>query len=298
MNPELKSVKKSIQRIKTPAKLNIRLKVTGRRPDGYHELVSIMVPVDLFDLLEITATPGRNADLACSGLPVPRDETNLVSRAAGAFFSRTGREQGLFIRLVKNIPVAAGMGGGSSDAAATLLSLNEMWGHPLSLKALHEIAAGLGADVPFFLYCRPSLATGIGDLLEPLPNWPKRWYVVVAPRLHISTSWAFQNLKLELTAGEYDYIKKYLVENPEAISPILENDLEKVTSASFPMIGAIKRQLLDAGAEGAMMTGSGPTVFGVFRSSGEAEGARAYMASQDVGDVFLVTSWEREIVEH
>lgn len=297
MNPEPKFVNKSIQRTKTPAKLNIRLKVTGRRPDGYHDLVSIMVPVDLFDLLEITATPRWGVELACSGLPVPQDETNLVSRAVGAFFSRTGHEQGLLIRLVKNIPVAAGMGGGSSDAAATLLSLNEMWGRPLSPKALHDIAAGLGADVPFFLYCRPSLARGIGDLLEPLRNWPKRWYVVVTPPLQISTSWVFKNLKLKLTAGEYDYINKHLGDNPKAISSILENDLEEVTSASFPIIDVIKRLLVDAGAEGALMTGSGPSVFGVFRSSKEAEGARADMASQDVGDVFLVTDWERDAIE-
>ena len=292
------SVSTSIRRTKTPAKLNIRLKVTGRRPDGYHELVSVMVPIDLFDLLEITATRTGGIELACSGLPVPRDESNLVYKAAQSFFLKTGHQEGLFIKLVKNIPIATGMGGGSSDAAATLLTLNEMRGRPLSKEALHDMALRLGADVPFFLYCRPSLARGVGDILEPLPNWPKLWYVVVTPRLQISTSWVFGRLKLELTTGEYDYINKYLDNNPTVIPPILENDLEKVTSTSFPIIETIKRLLVDAGAEGALMTGSGPSVFGVFRSSTEAERAREVIASQDVGNVIVATNWEREVIEH
>lgn len=295
MNPELKFVNQSIQRIKTPAKLNIRLKVTGRRPDGYHELVSVMVPIDLFDLLEIRATRTGGIELACSGLPVPRDESNLIIKAARSFFLKTGHQEGVSIRLVKSIPVAAGMGGGSSDAAATLLTLNEMRGRPLSKEALHDMALRLGADVPFFLYCRPSLARGIGDILEPLPGWPKLWYVVVTPRLQISTSWVFERLKLELTTGEYDYINKHLGNNPTVILPILENDLEKVTLASFPIIETIKRRLVEAGAEGALMTGSGPSVFGVFRSSSEAETAMEVIAFQGVGNVVVATNWERSV---
>jgi len=178
-----KFVARSVRRTKTPAKLNIRLKVTGRRLDGYHELVSVMVPITLCDLLEVRLTRRRGIELSCTGYQVPQDENNLVYKAARSYFSKTGFPKGVFIRITKNIPVAAGMGGGSSDAAATLLSFNEMWESPLSMEGLHDLAAGLGADVPFFLYGRPSLARGIGDILEPLQNWPELWYVVITPTL-------------------------------------------------------------------------------------------------------------------
>lgn len=277
-----------------PAKLNIHLKITGRRPDGYHELVSIMVPIDLFDLLEITVTRASRIGVVCEGFPVPVDENNLVFKAASSFLSETGFQKGASIKLVKRIPVAAGMGGGSSDAAATLLALNEMWGKPFSLEKLHDFARQLGADVPFFLYCKPALARGIGDVLEPLKSWPRRWYVIITPPLEISTSWVYGNLKLELTRVEYHYINKQLSTGPIDIPKILKNDLETVTSARFPIIVTTKKALIEAGAEGALMTGSGPSVFGVFRSLRQAESAKKHLISQNLGDVFVATNWERE----
>ena len=283
----------SPHRIKAPAKLNLRLKITGRRPDGYHELVSIMVPIDFVDLLEIRVLKERAIELSCEGFRVPTDEKNLVYQAALSFFSRTEIEQGVSIKLSKNIPVAAGLGGGSSDAAATLLTLNKIWSQPLSLSALSELAVQLGADVPFFLHCKPSLATGIGEVLEPLKKWPKFWYVIVTPPVQVSTSWVYGNLKLELTRGEYDYIVKFLRNDPIAVSAILENDLEEVTSAKFPEIDTIKKCLLNAGAEGALMTGSGPSVFGIFSSLNQALSAKQSLISQSLGDIFVASDWER-----
>lgn len=277
---------------KAPAKLNLRLKITGLRPDGYHELISIMVPIDLFDLLEFSVTSQGRIKLSCEGLAVPTDENNLARKAARSFLSQAGIQQGISIKLVKNIPVAAGLGGGSSDAAATLLALNKMWSRPLNPSQLHELAIQLGADVPFFLRCEPSIATGIGEILKPLKKWPKFWYVIVTPPLQISSSWAYGNLKLELTEGEYDSIVKSLRDKPLRISHLLENDLEKVTSASFPIIETIKARLVDAGAEGALMTGSGPSVFGVFPSLDRAMGAKQSLISQNLGDVFIATNWE------
>ena len=282
-----------LHRVKAPAKLNLRLKITGRRADGYHELVSIMVPVDLVDLLEVRAIQERGIALSCQGLRVPTDEKNLVYQAALSFFSRTGIQQGVAIKLSKNIPVAAGLGGGSSDAAATLLTLNKIWSQPLGPSALHELAAQLGADVPFFLYCEPSLATGIGDVLEPLKKWPRFWYVIVTPPVQVSTSWVYGSLKLELTRGEYDYIVKFLRNDPIAVSAILENDLEEVTSVKFPVIDAIKKCLISAGAEGALMTGSGPSVFGIFSSLNQALTAKQFLISQNLGDIFVASDWER-----
>ena len=278
-------------RIKAPAKLNIRLKVTGRRPHGYHELVSIMVPIDLFDLLELTVDPGGGIKLACEGMHVPTDESNLAFRAARSFFSGTGIREEVSIKLIKNIPVAAGMGGGSSDAAATLLALNEMWSRPLSLPEMHDLAIGLGADVPFFLEGKPCLARGIGEILEPLESWPKCWFVIVRPPIEVSTSWVYSNLKFVLTTDEYDNIKQTLSHVPISIPQILENDLERVTSATFPIVETIKNSLIQAGAQGALMTGSGPSVFGLFPSLDKALLGKQELVSQGLGDVFMATTW-------
>jgi len=251
-----------------------------------------MVPVDLFDLLELRVIRERRIELSSEGFQVPTDENNLAYQAAFSFFAEAGIRQGVAIKLTKNIPVAAGLGGGSSDAAATLMALNKIWSQPLTLSQLHTIAVQLGADVPFFLYCAPSLATGIGDVLEPLKKWPKFWYVIVSPPIQVSTSWVYGALKLELTRGEYDYIVKFLKNDPFTVSAILENDLEEVTSTRFPIIETIKAFLLNAGAKGALMTGSGPSVFGVFSSLNQALSAKQSLISQSLGDVFVATNWE------
>jgi 4-diphosphocytidyl-2-C-methyl-D-erythritol kinase len=284
-------LKDRIVTTKTPAKLNLRLKVTGRRPDGYHELVSLMVPIDICDVLEFQVIP-EEVELVWEGLPVPVDEHNLVRRAARAFFYSSGVKGGVFVRVSKNIPVAAGMGGGSSDAAATLLSLNHLWSGPLSLETLRELALQLGADVPFFLEPRPSIARGVGEVLEPAERWPELWYLIVTPRFQVSTAWVYAHLRLGLTSNEYGRIKDQLGKESLVISQFLENDLESVTSAKFPILDKIKKTLLDAGAEGALMTGSGPSVFGVFGSRKQAEQAKEKIVPHDFGTVLLAAGWK------
>jgi 4-diphosphocytidyl-2-C-methyl-D-erythritol kinase len=274
--------------IKTPAKLNIRLKVTGLRPDGYHELVSIMVPVGLYDILELRVPFDGRIQITCKDTDVPSDKNNLIYRAAELFMYQTGLDEGASITLLKNIPVSAGLGGGSSDAAATLLALNRIYSNPLSDPDLHALAVKLGADVPFFLNCRPSLATGIGEILSPIPNWPELWYIIVVPPFKVSTSWAYQNLRLRLTTDEYTDIFEMLKKGNYSISNILENDLEKVTSASFPIINTLKKSLMDAGAEGAIMSGSGPSVFGIFLTNEKAVCAKEALLSGNLGRVFMV----------
>jgi len=276
--------------IRTPAKINTLLKVTGRRPNGYHELVSIMIPVEIFDLLEFEILQEKAIWIQSTGYPVPNDEKNLVHRAARSFLSRTGISHGVSIRLEKNIPVAAGLGGGSSDAAATLLMLNRVNSMPLTESDLREIAVELGADVPFFLNCKPSLATGIGEIIEPLEGWPEFWYVIVTPPIRISTMWVYQNLKLELTTKSSDCILANFRSETFKVANVLENDLENVTCAKFPIINTLKKLLVDAGAKGAMMSGSGPSVFGLFSSLANAADAEKFLISQNMGDVFLAKS--------
>lgn len=276
--------------MKSPAKLNLRLKVTGIRSDGYHNLVSLMVPIDLFDFLDFSLTHSEKDRIACTGYAAPSDEKNLIMKAINAFRETAGAASGVSVGLRKNIPVSAGLGGGSSNAAAALLWMNDALGKPLSSERLHELAARLGADVPFFLDCRPAIARGIGEVLEPVDPWPQHWYVVVAPALHVSTEWVYGNYRLnELTRDEYHYIKDRLGNDSLAIAHILENDLETVTSASFPIIETIKFHLKEAGAAGVLMSGSGPSVFGVFNDSQSAGRASKQLASLNIGDVFAVT---------
>lgn len=248
-----------------------------------------MVPVTLFDHLELSLTRSGRIKLACRGFSVPDDHENLVHRAATAFFSRTQATLGLNLKLTKNIPVAAGLGGGSSDAAGTLMALNKMLENPLKKRDLAEIAIGVGADVPFFLQNRPCVATGIGEVLRPIEKWPHFWYVIVTPRFHVSTSWVYRNLKIKLTKNEYSFIIKSLEERgPLAVSDILENDLETVTATHFPIINSIKKSLVDAGAEGALMSGSGPSVFGIFSSRDQALLVKKSLLRKNLGDVFAV----------
>jgi 4-diphosphocytidyl-2-C-methyl-D-erythritol kinase len=274
--------------ILAPAKLNIRLKIIGRRPDGYHELVSMMVPVGLFDRLELELTRQSRIKIECRGFPAPDNEDNLAFQAAEAFLSRAGMASGLFLKLTKNIPVAAGLGGGSSDAASTLMALNSMCPNPLLPEDLGNMAARLGADVPFFLHHRPCIARGIGEILEPIDTWPRFWYLIITPHLQISTSWVYRNLNFELTTGQYDFIIHALEKDPICITKLLENDLERVTTSHFPVITTIKRILVDAGAEGALMSGSGPSVFGIFRSKAQALGAKERLNPRPAGSIFAV----------
>jgi 4-diphosphocytidyl-2-C-methyl-D-erythritol kinase len=282
----------SAYKIHTPAKVNIRLKITGRRSDGFHELESIMVPIDVTDSLEMRLLQKDRIEISSHGYDVPNNETNLACRAARAFFNKIGVDHGVSIKLMKNIPVAAGLGGGSSDAAATLLLLNDMHGGPLSVSELHEMAVGLGADVPFFLYGRPSLARGIGDILEPIHEWPVFWYVIITPPIKVSTAWVYENYRLELTTNEYDFIVNLLKSSPFAVSRMLENDLERVTAARFPIINTLKQLLLDADAEGAVMSGSGSSVFGLFLTRNQAVSAKDTIQTHRLGDVLMAKGWE------
>jgi len=278
-----------------PAKLNVRLKVTGRRPDGYHELVSIMAPVSLCDRLDLRIISGNRIEICCRGFSAPSDEKNLVCRAARAFFSKTGTKHGLSIQLTKNIPVSAGLGGGSSDAACVLKFLNRTYGFPLTGEELAGLALCLGADVPFFLVEKPCIARGIGEILEPIENWPELWYLIVMPPIQVSTSWVYGSLnlppvssELELTKEAYQDIVKCLNKRPLFMSRILENDLERITAARFPVIEHIKNVLTEAGADGALMSGSGPSVFGVFQSKHKALQVKEALAGSNLGDIFLV----------
>jgi 4-diphosphocytidyl-2-C-methyl-D-erythritol kinase len=232
--------------------------VVGRRPDGYHELVTVMQPLTLADILTVTLA-GEGISLRCDRPDLPQGEENLVWRAARLFQEETGLSQGVRLSLAKRIPVAAGLGGGSSDAAGTLLALNKLAGKPLTPGDLHRLASRLGADVPFFLAREPAVGRGTGTQLSPLTLLPY-WYLLVNPGVPLSTRWVYENLDLAGLAGP-PATEAWDPEHPETW---VRNDLGTVALQRFPELAELLAGLNEAGACCQGVSGSGPTLFGIF----------------------------------
>jgi len=252
----------------SPAKVNLVLKVLRRREDGYHDIASLMQKVSLADEMEFTPR-GEGIALACPGSDLPTGEGNLVVRAARALFADAGYAGGVEITLRKRIPTAAGLGGGSSNAATTLTVLNDLFRFGFGRERLIRIGARLGADVPFFIYGSTAWAFGIGEILEPAVTPPGMWLVLVNPGFEVPTKWVYESLNLPLTKTPV----KYSIPTFSGIRELaaaLTNDLEKVTVARYPVLGELKGFLLRQGAIGSLMSGSGPTVFGLFDSEQDA----------------------------
>ena len=271
-------------RLLAPAKINLGLRVLFRREDGYHEIYTVFQKVTLCDVLELW--PADELSLEVEGpVNVPLGEENLCLKAARALASIVGQVPPVRIRLYKEIPTGAGLGGGSSDAAAVLKGLNEFWGRPLSEAELQEAARALGADVPFFVSPHnTALATGIGERLSPWPTFDA-WYVLVFPGFEVPTAWAYKNLRLTSPRKPPNY---------ERARPLwlqgLVNDFEPLVFAVYPVLKDIKALLQESGAVAALLTGSGATVYGIFESREQAEEAKRLMARKGFKSV-VVTNY-------
>jgi 4-diphosphocytidyl-2-C-methyl-D-erythritol kinase len=275
----------------SPAKINLFLSVTGRRADGYHELASLMACIDLCDRIVLTYT-GRGIRLSCSAPGIPADESNLAFRAAelfrNAYRQRRGQLPfaGLAIQLHKTIPAGAGLGGGSSNAATILKALNNQAPAPLCPRHLAALGLQLGADVPFFLHGEPSLATGIGEQLMPWTGLPAYPLVVVYPGRGLATGEIYRSLNLRLTNCEKKLKGIVLNQGIFDAAVHLCNDLESVAMRRCPDIALIKKELHRLGALGALMSGSGSSVFGLFTSADEARNARLRLTAHAEWQVF------------
>ncbi len=269
-----------------PAKINLCLHVLGRRSDGYHELLMLMQPVTLADRVTLSLLDEPVFEVECPGLQLADGEQNIALRAARAVIERAGCSGGVRVRVDKHIPVAAGLGGGSSDAATVLAGLNRMLGSPLSTEVLMREALKLGADVPFFVQGASSWARGVGERLDPVDRMPGVWYVLVNPGFAVSTAWVYANLGLT-TRGDVAKLPEFSGSTDDLLR-LLHNDLERVTAARYPEVDQVKRALLEQGALGALMSGSGPTVFGVFSGKGEAAAAYEKLRTVSGWSVFLV----------
>ncbi len=262
-------------RLKSPAKVNLLLEILRKREDGYHDIGTVFQKVRLCDTIDFSLREEEGIVITTdrTGLPVGRD--NLVHKAASAFFSRSGYRGGIKVHIAKKIPLGAGLGGGSSNAATTLKALNRLLDGGLSAGEMAAMGARIGADVPFFLADWGSaLARGIGERLRRV-TLPELWFVLIYPNFEVSTRWAYRNFdrNFELTKRSFRLKIQYLV-TAEGVSRVLKNDLERVVSKKFHQIDQMKEILASAGALGSLMTGSGPTVFGIFDR--EEEASRAY----------------------
>ena len=258
--------------LSAPAKINYLLDVIGKRPDGYHDLRMIMQRVNLCDEVSLTLTNSAAINVTCNSKGAPDGPENIAWKAARVLLDRVESGNGVDIEIVKNIPVAAGLGGGSSDAAAVLMGMNELLKLDLTDQILMKIGCKLGADVPFFIFRKAALAEGIGEKLSSLPKMPKCWILLINPGIHVSTAWVYQSLQLT-NKRELNKLPEFF-ESVDHIVSVLSNDLESVAIPAFPVIAEIKAQLINLGAAGSMMSGSGSTVFGIFKDFETAETAR------------------------
>ncbi len=254
-----------------PAKINLCLHVLDKRPDGYHDLAMLMQRVALFDKVSVSLVPGTSISVDCPGLELQTGAENIAARAARLLLDHVGLKQGVAIAIEKGIPVAAGLGGGSSDAAAVLLLLDNLLELELPRHELMMLGRRLGADVPFFLFRRTAWATGTGDILQEWPGMPPAWVLLANPGIAVSTAWVYQNLRLTRPRAE-DRIPRFPARVNDLVA-LLHNDLESVTCRRFPVVEEVKADMLAAGAAGALMSGSGATVFGLFSEQGAARHA-------------------------
>ena len=263
----------------SPCKVNLILNILGKRADGFHALETVMHPVNVFDELTFTRAAG-GLHLTCSDPTLPVDAGNLVYRAAALFFQKTEIRDGVEIHLEKKLPLAAGLGGGSGNAATTLLGLNEMFGQPLAAPALQEIAASLGSDIPFFLQAKPALATGRGELIQPLDFFPAlrgTSFLLIHPGFGISTAWSYQSLPkyptaLNGTPGRAQKLSSLLqAADLKTAGTEFYNSLEAPALGKFPILALYQEFLREHGAAVALMSGSGSTTFAIVPGQAAAE---------------------------
>jgi 4-diphosphocytidyl-2-C-methyl-D-erythritol kinase len=274
-------------KVLAPAKINIYLEVLAKRPDGYHELRTIMVPLDFGDEIRLDPAPsGITLDAPGSGCS---DNDNLAYRAALLFLDKSGIQKGVRIRVIKRIPVGTGLGGGSSDATSVLLGMNGLFGAGFDIEELAGLAGSLGADCPFFLYQKPMLMGSRGDVPISEVLLEDRDYLIVIPPLHLSTAEVFSKFTLPLTR-EGDRIKIDQTEH-HCIAPEVwvRNDLEPVACKIYPELARIKEELIGSGALKAGMSGSGSAVFGVYESGAHLCSALSRLARHE-GYIYIPTT--------
>ncbi|MBS0160481.1 MAG: 4-(cytidine 5'-diphospho)-2-C-methyl-D-erythritol kinase [Nitrospira sp.] len=282
-------------RVVTPAKVNLILRVLDRRPDGFHAIWSLMHTVGLTDEITLAMRPAAASQIAlrCDHAALAVDRSNLVYRAAQLVLERVDRPIDLSITLTKRIPLGAGLGGGSSDAAATILGLVRLLGLGWSVQQMAEVGQQLGSDVPFFFVAPAACVTGRGEVVRPVQVTGQRWIVLVNPGFPVETKWAYQQLAatrqgVRPLSDSLQQLGNRSTLDWAEIIPLVENDFEVPVFAQHPVLGQMKRQLVSLGAEVALLSGSGATMFGVFQSETAAKQAAMVCAADPQRKVYVV----------
>lgn len=263
------------------AKINLSLDVLYKRNDGYHELEMIMQQINLKDIITLRKIP-KGIKITCNNPKVPLDSSNLVYKAYVAICNRCNIHKGVWIDIDKNIPIAGGLAGGSADAAAVLKGLNQLWELKLEDKELMSIGEKIGSDVPFCIIGGTALAKGRGEKLKELKNFKDKWLLIANPDLEVSTAYVYGNLNLSninTRPNTKEIIKCINNDDIAGVSKRMVNVLESVTIKEYPVINEIKESMLKFGALGSMMSGSGPTVFGIFK--GKTDAVKCYNILKD-----------------
>ena len=260
--------------LKAYAKINIGLDVTGKTDNGYHLLKTVMQQVDLYDVITIERAE-KGIDFSCDSKDVPSDDTNLAVKAAKLMTETYGIKEGVKINLNKNIPVAAGMAGGSTDGAAVIIGMNKIFDLDLTMQDMIDTGVKIGADIPFCIQGGCAIAEGIGEKLRELDNRTEMYTLIAKPPINVSTVHVYKTLKWqEVTHPDMDrVIKGIMAGSMDDIVAGMGNVLESVTCSEYDIINELKKSMMDLGASGSLMSGSGPTVFGLFKNKEEAMSA-------------------------
>ena len=283
--------------INAMAKINLGLDVLRRRENGYHDVKMVMQTVNIYDTLEFVKLQESKIVVKTDTMELPTDENNLIYKAAKLLYDRCGMEEGVEITLTKRIPIAAGMAGGSTDAAAALVGLNRLFELGLSIGELKEIGVKIGADVPYCIEGGTALSEGIGEILTQLPDAPDCYVVVAKPEISVSTKYVYENLH----ANELKYhpdidgmTEAIRQGDLDGVCKRMENVLETVTETKYPVISQLKKLLKDAGAENSLMSGSGPTVFAIFKEEETAKKALTAVQESGLAKQSFVTVFAKE----
>jgi len=284
----------------SPAKVNLTFEILRKRNDGYHEIKSIMQPINLFDHVTVNVIDGSGIDIISKGIKVPEDESNLAHKAAAAYLEKSGLEKLVEITLDKSIPVGSGLGGGSSNAAAVLIALNRLL-KALDEKDLFEITSALGADVAFFIRCISSYVEGIGEKVTTLIDFPLFNYVVIYPKFEVSTKEVYEKWD-RLNADQAKDVSDFETEgineiflNPEELPPVF-SDLEEPAFEMYPVLKKYKQLLLSLEAKSVIISGSGSSIFAIFRGEDESKELYKYLISNNDFSTYLlrgINGWHR-----
>ncbi len=288
-------------RVPSYAKLNLGLFILGVRDDGFHEIETILQQIDLNDAIEVKLTDSTKIEFSCDHPDLQEANSNLCVRAANLLKQTTGTQKGAQIYLSKTIPMGAGLGGGSSNAAVVLLCLNKLWGLNLSAQELQEIASQLGSDIPFFILGGTAVATGRGNLLRPAKFTGEPTIVVVFPKISVSTKWAYKQVNLSLTIKEKNIILASFNDiNYSNVNFVksLKNEFEEIVFTEYPLLEQIKKQINQSKAIYTSMSGSGSAIFGIFEKEEDALEVKRFFQNEYPTFVTRPINWGYQGVEN